>query len=184
MSKNLEVRETMSNYIMKMDLDDKIKLDKIIYDKLINHDLINKSKVIGIYHSTESEVNTRALIYTWLLNGKEICIPRVEDENRMTMREIDSIEFKKEKFGDVKQPEKSSTIVLPKDIDVFIYTCTAFNEKGDRLGKGFGYFNNYLKDYKGPKICLAYDLQKLKNDVEVEQWDNKPDIIITETKPS
>jgi 5-formyltetrahydrofolate cyclo-ligase len=63
--------------------------------------------------------------------------------------------------------------------DVLIIPGLSFTKEFERLGRGKGYFDSYLKDYKGVKIGVFYECQK-SEDVFCEAHDEILDFIVTE----
>jgi 5-formyltetrahydrofolate cyclo-ligase len=57
----------------------------------------------------------------------------------------------------------------------------AFDENGNRLGRGMGFFDRLLRDAHGLKIALAYDFQIL-SEVPAADHDVRLDFIVTETR--
>jgi 5-formyltetrahydrofolate cyclo-ligase len=66
-------------------------------------------------------------------------------------------------------------------IDVALVPGLAFDETGNRLGRGMGYFDRILQDLRGVKIALAYDFQVL-SEVPTEAHDTPMDFIVTEKR--
>ena len=63
-------------------------------------------------------------------------------------------------------------------IECFIIPCVAISKDLKRIGYGKGYYDKYLKDYKGLKIGICYnDVKAL--DVLMDDFDLKLDIIFT-----
>ena len=83
---------------------------------------------------------------------------------------------------------KDKIIVAPQrkahlkavNANVFIIPCRAFDLSCNRLGRGSGYYDLFLKNVKGKKITLAYEEQLAK--IPVEEHDQKIDMIITEKR--
>jgi 5-formyltetrahydrofolate cyclo-ligase len=70
------------------------------------------------------------------------------------------------------------------NIDVMLVPMIGFNDKKNRLGFGFNYYNDYLTDNdKIFTIGLAYQLQ-LNNSFVTSSRDKILDMIITEKRPS
>lgn len=85
----------------------------------------------------------------------------------------------------VKHPfgyyESTSTDYIdPKVIDVSIVPGLAFDEQGNRLGYGMGYYDRLLHDYPLIKrIGVCYDFQIVDN-VPIDEYDQVMDYIISE----
>ena len=80
----------------------------------------------------------------------------------------------------IKEPDPDHSTLLEKEkIDVIIVPLLAFDEKRKRLGYGGGYYDRYLKDFKGLKIGVGFEAQK-NTDLPEEEHDIPLDIIITE----
>ena len=69
--------------------------------------------------------------------------------------------------------EKNALIIMPG---------LAFDEKKNRIGYGGGFYDKYLERHPGLfKVALAYDFQIYKK-LETEQFDIRPDIIVTDKR--
>lgn len=66
-------------------------------------------------------------------------------------------------------------------LDVLIVPLVAFDEQCNRLGHGKGYYDRYLEHYKGLKIGVAHECQKVEQ-VYACSHDVPLDMIITEEK--
>lgn len=55
----------------------------------------------------------------------------------------------------------------------------AFTASGNRLGFGGGYYDRYLKKYKGPKVSMALTTQLAEeNEWEPEEFDQRIDKVL------
>jgi 5-formyltetrahydrofolate cyclo-ligase len=71
---------------------------------------------------------------------------------------------------------------LPQEIELYFIPGLAFDRKGNRLGRGGGYYDRYLSTIRPDaiKVGLAYQLQ-IDTALPVETHDHQVDLLITET---
>ncbi|HEC88549.1 MAG TPA: 5-formyltetrahydrofolate cyclo-ligase, partial [Thermoplasmata archaeon] len=70
---------------------------------------------------------------------------------------------------------------IENNADIFIIPGIVFDEDGNRIGYGGGYFDRFLSDFKGKKIALAYEFQIIKK-MPNEKHDVKMDFIVTDKR--
>lgn len=63
--------------------------------------------------------------------------------------------------------------------DLLLVPGLAFTKKGERLGRGGGYFDRYLKNFNSTRIGVCFELQ-LREQLPCEGHDEKVDVVITE----
>jgi len=127
-----------------------------------------QADTVMFYISKDGEVDTRNMIKDALKKGKKIVVPvTLVKEKKIMPSELK--EYKKElglgPYG-IYQPKKPFIRkVLPKDIDLAIVPGVAFDRRGNRLGRGGGYFDRFLAILKKrniPMFGLAFKFQILK----------------------
>lgn len=91
--------------------------------------------------------------------------------------------FKAEKFElhpwGIKEP-KEGELVDSEKIQGILVPGLGFNHKGQRLGKGKGFYDRYLKNYKGIKVGACFEFQYTNEDFPVDAWDICMDSVLTE----
>lgn len=160
-------------------------MDEMTYHRL-SHFIINQlkltddfisAKTIGVYLSYNHEVETWQLIKE-TFGLKRICVPVVEKDKQMHFVQINHFhDLKKNKYG-IYEPIEGN-IIDKNDIDLIIVPLVGYNDDRYRLGYGGGYYDRYLKDYKGKTVGIAFQLQKLLDYIP-ESHDIALDQIITE----
>ncbi|MBQ9900258.1 MAG: 5-formyltetrahydrofolate cyclo-ligase [Acholeplasmatales bacterium] len=144
-----------------------------INNKIVNglEEAIKKYNRIGIYYPIGSEINILNIIKKY--PNKKFYLPITRDE-------ISFIEYK---LGDTLVDAKFKTKepvgdITPRDmIECFIIPCVAISKTRQRLGYGKGYYDRYLKDYKGFKIGVIY--KELNNlDFKSDSYDVYLDLVI------
>ncbi|MGN1399014.1 MAG: 5-formyltetrahydrofolate cyclo-ligase [Erysipelotrichaceae bacterium] len=83
------------------------------------------------------------------------------------------------KYG-ISQPSKD-IYIAKKKLDAVIVPLLAFDQNGNRLGRGKGYYDRYLADFTGLKLAVGFEIQKLQQ-VAVENNDIVMDVIISEER--
>ena len=160
---------------LRDNLEDRYNKSMIIKNKIMNLDIYKNSKVIALYSSMKSEVDTKELIKESLELGKKVLLPRILNKNKMIFIEINKdTNYERNTFG-VLEPIG----IEEKNIDLMIIPGVAFDKANNRLGYGRGYYDKYLKDKDLYKIGICFHEQLVDN-IEVDEHDIKMDLIITD----
>ena len=165
---------------LRKEIIDREDKNKKIMGRIIDTEIYKNSQVIGIYVSTDCEVDTIELIKYSLCIGKIVCVP-VVNGGTMLFYKIDSIDAldSKNKYG-ILEPDPNNSICINGDfIDLFIMPIVSFDKSRNRIGYGGGYYDKYLNNLPGVKIGIAFSIQKAEK-IIAEQTDVRPDTIITE----
>jgi 5-formyltetrahydrofolate cyclo-ligase len=143
--------------------------------------------VIMFFASFRSEVETEPMIRHALASGKRIVLPRVKGR-QLALFEIK--DFDKDvspgAWG-IPEPVESHPVPLT-DIDLIITPGAAFDESGNRLGYGAGFYDRILPSFAGMTIALAFEAQIVpqvpadKHDVPVMKIVTEKRIIETNFK--
>ena len=74
----------------------------------------------------------------------------------------------------LKTPPHSTEEIVP---ELLLVPSLAMGARGERLGRGKGFYDRYLENYGGLKIALIFS-QQLREEIPTESHDIKMDIII------
>lgn len=96
----------------------------------------------------------------------------------MDFYEIKSLDDLKSGVYGLQEPIGKNPI-KPKELTCMVMPLVGFNESGQRIGQGKGYYDKYLKQCECLKVGLAFEWQKI--DFEAETHDIDADMIITES---
>lgn len=141
---------------------------QIVQEKL--YDYIKDANIIASYMpmGNEIDVNIASTNQTWVY-------PKVEDHARMNFYKAEH--FQVSSYG-IQEPADGE-IIAPASINIILVPLVAFDEKGNRVGHGKGYYDRYLRNCNAIKIGIAYEFQKVDL-IEAEIFDIPLDIIISE----
>ena len=145
-----------------------------ITKNILNNPLVLKSKNILVYLSTPLEVDTFELINK--LKDKNIYAPRIENKE-INFYKLDLNNLKMNKYH-ILEPLGNAKITNFQDT-VILVPGLLFDQDGNRLGYGGGYYDKFLHDKSLFKIGVCYQ-EMLIPRLEIEEHDIKMDMVITE----
>ena len=156
---------------------------KLIQENLIRDPEFIRAKSIGLYLPIGSEVETSCIITQVLNLGMILLLPRIVDHDLryhiVDQKDFDKDMFDTNKFG-IKEPKLQNSSV--DFIDILIIPGIVFDNYGYRIGYGYGYYDRYISNKKFSKcIGLAFDFQFIKSHIPVFSYDQKIDLLITES---
>jgi 5-formyltetrahydrofolate cyclo-ligase len=150
-------------YILKTQKEeDRNKKSQIIKNKLFRNRVFKKAKIVMFYMSFGGEVDTADMIKEAKKLGKTVVVP-VCEKNRIIKPCVlkDKGKLLRGPYG-ILEPAKKNPVSL-KSLNLIIAPGLAFDKRGNRLGRGKGYYDRFLA--KSPReitsIGLAFDFQIL-----------------------
>lgn len=157
-------------------------------NNLLTSPIWKEATYIFSFNSLKSEMGSDLINEEVLLQEKKLFLPKILNETQMIFTQVFSIDYEAQKgsFG-IKEPiDINKTLPLISDKILFLLPGLAFSNKGDRLGRGKGYYDkflyNWLKKYnKNNNIFIGwcYNFQVIDS-IPCETTDIKVDYICTE----
>ena len=155
------------------------ELSLSVLSRLADQESFRKAKIILMYYSLPDEVNTHTFIDEMTALGKTVLLPVVKDSENMEIREYSGRKDLTEGSFHILEP--TGKLFPPeryKEIEVGVIPGMSFDVKGNRLGRGKGYYDRFLK--KVPtmfKIGICFNFQKI-NTIPIEETDIRMDYIL------
>jgi 5-formyltetrahydrofolate cyclo-ligase len=81
----------------------------------------------------------------------------------------------------IREPKSSCAKIALADFDLLLVPGVAFDLRGNRLGRGQGFYDQLLAGVRGMKCGIAFDEQVVK-EVPVGKMDVPADFILTPTR--
>ena len=158
-----KIRSKILHKLTKQKKEDRSRKSFLIKEKLFKEPVFKKAKKVMFYIALKGEVETKEMIEAAKSLGKIIAVP-VCVKNRASLRPAlleAQAHLKKGPYG-VSEPVVNRFIAL-KDLDLVVTPGLAFDKKGNRLGRGKGYYDRFLSKLPKdtPSVGLAYRLQIL-----------------------
>lgn len=123
-----------------------------------------QADVLMLFLSTPHEVDTSQLAIRAWADQKRVLAPRVTwDQRRMLPIEIQSLATGVEVgYMGIREPVEGMPVPV-SDIELVIVPGLAFDEQGNRLGRGRGFYDRFLShpDFRGVSCGLALEQQVL-----------------------
>jgi 5-formyltetrahydrofolate cyclo-ligase len=155
-----------------------------ISGKLFQMAEFQKAETVLFYASFDGEVETFEMMKKAQKLGKIIGLPRIEKgEKRIIPASVESLKDDLEigSYG-IKQPKSDPTKTLRADcLDMVIVPGIAFDKHNNRLGRGGGYYDKFLKSLllSIPTVGLAFDFQIVESLSFQEEHDVKVSCVLT-----
>ncbi|MDD5431635.1 MAG: 5-formyltetrahydrofolate cyclo-ligase [Candidatus Omnitrophica bacterium] len=158
-----QIRSKILIKLKKQKEEDRNRKSKKIKQRLFRTQVFTKANNIMFYIAFRGEVDTEEMIRESRKLGKIIAVP-VCQKDRETLRPCildNDARLKRGPYG-VREPALESFIRMD-ELDLVIVPGLAFDKKGNRLGRGMGFYDRFLS--KLPKrtktLGLAFDFQIL-----------------------
>ena len=147
---------------------------------------LSRAKNIGCYISVNGETDPGLFVESAWVRKKRIFMP-VLRKNDMSFYELSpEDELKKNVFG-IPEPLYANTKPLTaKNLNVILVPLVAFDDQGNRLGMGGGYYDRLLAfmkhrtNFRRPLLIgLAYDFQRVTQ-LTTNSWDIPLHAVVTD----
>ncbi|MEW5845176.1 MAG: 5-formyltetrahydrofolate cyclo-ligase [Bacteroidota bacterium] len=148
-----------------------------VFSEIESMALFRQAKTVLAFWSLSDEIDTHEFVIKWASDKRMVLPVVVGDELELRL------------FTGVEQMEQSSSfgimepqtgqLIKPEEIDFAIIPGVAFDPKGNRLGRGKGYYDRTMPLLRNAvKVGIAYEFQ-LIDSVPVSEHDVPVDLVIS-----
>lgn len=167
------MRELLIQKRRMLSAEERTAQSELILSQLEKMTVFREAKTVLLYYPKNNEVDVLPLFKRYK-RDKVLLLP-VTHRNGMTANPYEGND--KMHRGKVGIPEPT-TPPFEGNIDVIIVPAVAFDKQGNRLGRGGGYYDRFLKKQSHATIIgVGYDFQ-LVDEVPVRKHDQKMHRII------
>lgn len=153
-----------------MSADEKRTQSDLIQSKLKNI-MSSRSGLWGAYNNLSDEPQ---ILWSQVSESVQWVFPKVTSQ-QLQFRKA-ATEFEKSELG-VEEPIDGEIVHL-SDIQGFVIPGVAYDKNGFRLGRGKGFYDRSLQNFKGLKIGVCFE-DSLCEEIPSESHDIKCDQIVT-----
>lgn len=133
-----------------------------------------RAQSVLFYYPIHGEVDVRPLLEKYQ-SSKVVLLPVAHRYSLELRPYAGRKDLKRGRFG-IPEPQ---TRKYKGHIDLIVVPGVAFDRQLNRLGRGGGYYDRFLKKYQlTTKVAVAYDFQMV-DEVPVNKRDHKVNLIIT-----
>lgn len=160
--------------------------DRLIRERLLALDEVKNAKVLFFFASFRSEVDTVEPMRSLLGEGRRVVLPKVNRElYLLLLYEIKGLEELVPAYMGIPEPSVLSEerAIAASDIDAVVIPGAGFDEAGNRIGYGGGYYDRLLSSLERdvPIIAPAYE-EQIVDSVPSESHDIKVSMIVTDRR--
>ncbi len=159
----------------------RLKMSNQVFERLSADENYIKAKKIFVFVSFGSEIYTHDFIKNSILNGKEVYIPHIENNqmHAVSLKNFDDLEVGF--YNILSLPEDKIEIVDPKNLDLILVPGLIFDMDFYRIGYGGGYYDKYLSNERisAKLVGICFDFQIIDS-VDPQSHDVPVDKIVTE----
>lgn len=182
MNEKVKIRGKLLKFRRQMSESERVARSKKIAARLENLKEFKEANHVLFYYSVTGEADTRELIEKYI-GLKQLYLPVVLGKNQLAAVPVKKPLDLRLDYEGMPAPAVSDVNALhDKEIEIVIVPGVAFDKKGNRIGRGKGYYDRYLqKCHKVLRIGLAFEEQVLET-LPKDPYDETVDFIITDTK--
>lgn len=139
------------------------------------------------YRAIRNEANPNAILTHAWQQQKQSYLPVLNDQHLVFKKFTTDTHFITNCYG-IEEPVTTEPAITLDKLDCIFMPLVAFDDVGNRLGLGKGYYDKTLASLKNKPlnqkpllVGIAYELQHVKQ-LSVQPWDVPMDYVITESR--
>ncbi len=175
MTDKKEQRRLLKEKIAALGDEERKSFSRAICDRVLSSNRFREARSLFVYRSIPGEPDTLSLIENALESGKKVYLPRIEGENMFCVPYSSGETLRKNHYG-IEEPAGEP---FYGEIDLAIIPLLGFDKNKNRLGRGKGYYDRFLRVFGGQAVALAFSAQEIP-EVAADEWDVRPSSIVTE----
>lgn len=147
------------------------------------------SRRIACYYPSDGEIDPRPILDRIGRMRKQVFLPvlsRLTNDRLWFAPLTADTELRPNRFGILEPKVEPARLVRAEDLDLLLLPLVAFDAKGNRLGRGAGYydrslaFRRYRRHMRKPQLLgLAHDFQRVPT-LPTDPWDVPLDGVVTD----
>ncbi len=152
---------------------------RAIVSALLSMEAYRAAEYLCCFVGTGPEIDTRPLLRAALSARKRVCVPLCTGRGVMDARRISSLDELSPGALGIPEPSPDAPLVSPADIDFLIVPCLSGDRAGNRLGRGGGYYDRFLRACRGVSVLICREAM-LQDSIPTEPHDVRLSLVLSE----
>lgn len=158
----------------------KSELDVALCEQIMSLASFRFADTVLMYYPVKGEIDITPIALEALAQGKRVAYPVCEPEScTMTYRYVSSLDDLRSGSYSIPEPTADAPVFEEEENSLCIVPALAFDKDGFRLGYGKGYYDRFLKTFRGNSLGAVYS-DFLRDTLPRGYYDRAVDIIVTE----
>lgn len=157
---------------------EKAQAAQAVFNRLEQSAAFALAENILMYHSLPDELSTREFLERWA-DRKHFFLPRVNGVN------LEILPYDRSRLAlgafHIEEPQGDDTADI-SSIELIVVPAVAYDRRGNRVGRGKGYYDRLLAQSRAAKVGVGYDFQLIDEEIPAEPHDVAVDMVITENR--
>lgn len=158
-----------------MDATERLEAAHRVFEAVNSMAAFKMARRILLYNSLPDELSTQEF-FDLMGNTKEFFLPRVNGLN-LEILPYDKSRLHLGAFR-IEEPDGDNVVSID-DIDMVIVPAVAYDRRGNRVGRGKGYYDRLLETAKALTVGICYDFQ-LFDEIEIDEHDVPVDFVVAD----
>ena len=173
------MRKEMHSVKQSISNEDMVKQSSSLCNKVEKTDFWKKSKTVLLYSNLSKEISVNQLIKSGLKSNKIVTLPRYDSKTgEYAVSAISSLKDLSIGSYNIMEPLATCPEIDMNQLDLVIVPGVAFDHNGGRLGRGRGYYDQFLKGLIAT-FCGVCFREQVADKTPQESHDIKMNIIMT-----
>jgi len=184
MNRKLELRKEMLDKQKEIPLEILSRKSDEIQKQIFTSRNYQEAKRIFLFVSMKNEVDTITIMVKAWADGKEVFVPITEKKGEMYFVLLQSLDELYPTIFGVLEPRKGREWEdTPRKEDLFLVPGVVFDQKGNRIGYGGGFYDRYFaRTQPYQKIGIVFSFQVIEEEIPKEEFDIAVDELLTENE--
>jgi 5-formyltetrahydrofolate cyclo-ligase len=178
-----ELRRTTKATMQALAADELAAASQGICARLSTWQVLRQAQLVMAYLPLAGEANIRPVVAS-LAAQQRLALTRVDWSGKVLQPALveNLSDLVEGRYG-VFEPPADAREVAPGDLDLILVPGLAFDPRGNRLGRGAGFYDRFLADpaVRGVVCGVALEAQ-IVQDVPTDPWDIRLHLIATESR--
>ena len=175
------LRENYRQQRASISTDEKKALDKLICQRIAHTPEFQKAETVLLYYPVKGEIDLLPLVPLCRRLGKEVGFPISLENGTLTFRSPAKGEQLIPGAYGIPEPSASANLSTLSENTLCILPGLSFDQRGNRLGYGKGYYDRFLEHFPGMTLGAVY-AKALAKELPTDANDRPVSVVVCENR--